>query len=115
MYNLKFWQATAERAVKTFAEVLLAIFGTSTAGVLEADLAASLQVAGAATLLSVLVSVVSANIGKSAGPSLVGETIEDPEPVVITVEVPAKPALTAPKKTAAKKTTTATPKKPTTK
>lgn len=107
MFETKFLKAVAERAVKTFVEVLLALFGTSTAGVLEADFAASLQVAAAATLLSVLMSFASAGVAKQ-GPSLAGETIEEPK--IITVEVPV-PAPAAPaKKTAAKKTTAAKPK-----
>lgn len=105
MFETKFLKAVAERAVKTFVEVLLAIFGTSTAGVLEADMGQSLQVAAAATLLSVLMSFASAGVAKQ-GPSLAGETIEEPK--IITVEVPAKPAPAA-RKTAAKKP--ATPKK----
>lgn len=102
MFETKFLKAVAERAIKTFVQTLLAIFGTSTAGVLEADLAASVQVAAAATLLSVLMSFASASYGKQ-GPSLAGETIEEPK--IITVEVAAQVAKASTKKTAAKAAT----------
>lgn len=101
MFETKFLKAVAERAVKTFVQTLLALLGTSTAGVLDADLAASFQVAAAATLLSVLMSFASASYGKQ-GPSLADETIEEPK--IITVEVPVPATKPAAKKTAAKKT-----------
>lgn len=104
VFEAAFLKATAERALKTFVQTLLAIFGTTTAGVLEADIMASVQVALAAALLSVLTSFASSSIGKQ-GPSLAGETIEEPR--IITVEVPTAPA----KKTSAKKSSAATAKK----
>ena len=104
MFEKKFLQATAERAVKTFVQVLLALFGTSTAGVLNADLGQSLKVALAATLLSVLMSFASAGV-RNQGPSLAGETIEEPKIITVEVPVPA-PAV---KKTAARKTTATKP------
>lgn len=110
MFEKKFLTATAERAIKTFVQVLLAIFGTSTAGVLEADLWAATQVALAATLLSVLMSFASAGV-KKTGPSLAGETIEEPKIITVEVPVPAPVKKTAAKKAAPAKKTA--PKKPT--
>lgn len=113
MFDSKFLKATAERAVKTFAQALLAILGTDAMGVLTADLLEAVQVAGAAALLSVLSSVVSSGFGKDGGPSLAGERLT-PEILKVEVPVPAKPAAKpaaakpAAKKPAAKK---ATPKK----
>lgn len=114
MFDSKFLKATAERAVKTFAQTLLAILGTDAMGVLTADLLEAVQVAGAAALLSVLSSVVSSGFGKDGGPSLAGERLT-PEILKVEIPVPAKPAAAKPaaakpaaKKAPAKK---ATPKK----
>lgn len=108
MFDSKFLKATAERAVKTFAQALLAILGTDAVGVLSANLAEAVQVAGAAALLSVLSSVVSSGFGKDGGPSLAGERLT-PEILKVEIPVPAKPAAKpAAKKAPAKK---ATPKK----
>lgn len=101
MYNLKFWQATAERAVKTLAQALIALTGANAANVLTSDLGTNLKVGLGAAILSVLFSIVSAQVGKT-GPSLAGETTE---PRIITVEVPVKAPAAAVKKPAAKKTT----------
>lgn len=106
MFETAFLKATAERAVKTFMQTLLALLGTDAMGVVNADIMASVQIAGAATLLSVLTSFASSGVGKT-GPSLAGETTAEPR--IITVEVPAipKPVEKKPaaKKTAAKKKT----------
>jgi hypothetical protein len=98
--------ATAERAVKTFFQVLLAVVGTDALGALSADWKQALAVAGMSAGLSVLTSLAGANFG-SAGPSLVGETTK-PETVVVEkiVEVPVA-AKAAAKKAPAKKTTAA--------
>lgn len=107
MFEPEFLKATAERALKTFFQTLLALLGTDAAGVLSVDILASAQVAGAAALLSVLTSFASASVGKE-GPSLVGETTAGPR--IITVEVPTPTAVAkpAPRKPAVKKA--ATPK-----
>lgn len=97
MFEKKFLEATGERALKTFFQTLLALLGTDAVGVLSVDILASLQVAGAAALLSVLSSFASSNVGKT-GPSLVGESTE----TLILVQEPKKAAA---KKTTTKKTT----------
>jgi len=73
MFEADFLKATAERAIKTFVQTLLALVGTDAAGVLSIDLGASVQVAASAAFISVLTSLVSYSFG-SAGPSLAGET-----------------------------------------
>lgn len=107
-YDKDYFVATAERAFKTFFQVLLAVVGTDALGAITADWNQALAVAGMSALLSVVTSLASANFG-SAGPSLVGETTK-PETVVVEkiVQVPAA-SKTAAKKTApaAKKTTAA--------
>lgn len=56
----EFWIASAERALKTFAQTLLALLGTDAVGVLNADLGQSALAALAAAGLSVLTSVSTA-------------------------------------------------------
>lgn len=73
MFEADFLKATAERAIKTFIQTLLALVGTDAAGVLSVDLGASVQVAASAALISVLTSLGSSSFG-TAGPSLAGET-----------------------------------------
>jgi len=85
MFDLRFWHATAERAIKTFAQSLIALIGTQTVNIISLDWPQMLGAAATATLLSVLTSVVSANFGKNPGPSLSDETIE-PDPVIVEVE-----------------------------
>jgi hypothetical protein len=99
MFDNKFWVAAAERAIKTFAQTLVALMGTEMLGVHEFEWGMSLSAAAFAGLLSLVTSLASANFGANPGPSLVDESTH-PETVVVEVEVPA-----APKKAAAKKAT----------
>jgi hypothetical protein len=103
--------ATAERAVKTFFQVLLAVVGTDALGAITADWNQALAVAGMSALLSVVTSFASANFG-AAGPSLVNETTK-PETVVVEkiVQIPAAAKKATAKKAPAKKTTTTAKKK----
>jgi hypothetical protein len=76
MFNNNFWIAASERAIKTFAQALLALIGTDMVGITSLDWPALLAASATATLLSVLSSVGSANFGKNPGPSLADETTE---------------------------------------
>lgn len=87
MYDLRFWKASIERAVKTFAQTLVALIGTTAVTIVDLDWMQMLGVSATATLLSVLTSLASANFG-STGPSLADETVE-PDPVIVEV-VPEK-------------------------
>lgn len=89
MFDLDFWKASAERALKTFIQVLVAGLGTAQIGVLDLAWEQSLSLAASAAVLSLLTSLGSANLGSSAGPSLVGETTK-PAPV----KAPAKKTAT---------------------
>jgi glucose-6-phosphate-specific signal transduction histidine kinase len=76
MLTAEFWKNTAERAVKTFAQALLAVLvvelaTTTVAGV---DWKTILLTAAGATLLSVLTSVAGVAVGPSGSPSLVVDT-----------------------------------------
>lgn len=73
MFDKSFLEATAERALKTFVQTLLALIGTNAAGVLSVDILPAAQVALSAAVLSVLTSFGSAKVGNE-GPSLAGET-----------------------------------------
>lgn len=86
MFDSRFWIAAGERAIKTFAQTLVALIGTGTVGVMDLDWLQMLSVAATATILSVLTSVASANFGSHPGPSLTDETIE-PGATVLEVEV----------------------------
>jgi hypothetical protein len=74
MFTAAFWRATAERAVKTFAQTLVALLSAGAFNVLKAEWQESLGVAAGAAVLSVLTSIASAGVGNS-GPSLGPETV----------------------------------------
>lgn len=85
MFDSRFWMAASERALKTFAQTLVALIGTGAVGILEIDWVQMLSISATATVLSVLSSVASANFGSHNGPSLTDETIE-PDPIIIEIE-----------------------------
>lgn len=74
MFNKEFALATLERALKTFAQALVAVFAAGSITVLNVDWTQALAVAGTAALLSVLTSVASGGIG-NYGPSLTSEAV----------------------------------------
>lgn len=59
MWTADFWRATAERALKTFAQTLVALLAAGKLDLIHAPWIDSLSAAGMATLLSVLTSVAS--------------------------------------------------------
>jgi hypothetical protein len=69
----KFWLATLERAVKTFAQTLLGVLVIGT-GFDDVAWGEVLSVAGVAALASVLTSVIGAGLGND-GPSLASEEL----------------------------------------
>jgi hypothetical protein len=75
MWTLAFWKAAFERAVKTFAQALVAVMTADGFGLLDADWPARLSAAGLAALLSLLTSIGSAGAG-NPGPSLSTEAVE---------------------------------------
>lgn len=72
IFTKSFLIMTAERAIKTFCQSLLAVLlvGSTIATIAWGP---TLVAAGTATLISVLTSVVSAGAGPRGTPSLVGE------------------------------------------
>lgn len=66
-----FWADVAERAVKTAAQCLLALWAGDGVSLLHLDWPTSLGLAGTAAALSVLTSIASAGIGDPGTASLV--------------------------------------------
>jgi hypothetical protein len=71
MFGSYFWKATAERAVKSFAQSLLAILSAGSLRLLDVDWVTCLSTAGMATVLSVLSSIASSRVGTPGDPSTV--------------------------------------------
>ncbi|SDR76114.1 holin [Corynebacterium timonense] len=75
MFATTFWKGAAERAVKTFAQSLVAAIGVGTAvPVWELGWEEMLGIAATATVLSVLTSIASAGAAEPGTPSLVTTT-----------------------------------------
>jgi hypothetical protein len=70
MFGQYFWRSTGERALKTFAQALLALLGSGQLGLLDVDWVTAVSAAGLSSLLSVLSSVASAGTGVPGTPSL---------------------------------------------
>lgn len=83
--DTRFWIAAGERAIKTFAQALVALIGTTAVSVVELDWAQMLGVSATAAIVSVLTSIASNNLGRNYGPSLTDETVE-PDPIIVEVE-----------------------------
>jgi hypothetical protein len=72
MFNKKFWVESTERALKTFAQFILALGAAGTFNVFTVDWKTNLGLALGGALLSYATSIVSAGIGPDKGsPSLV--------------------------------------------
>ena len=80
MFTLIFWQATAERAVKSFAQALAATLGAGGIAFQDVDWVLALSVAGMTALLSVLTSLSSIKVGDVGMPSLVSRGAAEPAP-----------------------------------
>ena len=67
----QFWTDTAERAVKTFAQALLAVLTVQgVSDILDVDWGRALSVAALATVISLLTSLLSVKLGHSGTASL---------------------------------------------
>lgn len=76
VWTALFWKQVAERAVKTFAQSILALFAADEVfSILDVDLNKTFGVAALALVASVLTSLVSANVGpEKESPSLTETT-----------------------------------------
>lgn len=77
MWTASFWKATAERALRTLAQSLIAVLAVGQTNILSVDWQQALAVAATATVLSVLTSIVASGVG-TPGPSLGAEEIVTP-------------------------------------
>jgi hypothetical protein len=77
MFTLRFWNAAAERAIKTFAQTLLALIGANLVKITDLDWPGLLLTGLTAALISILTSVVSSKFGND-GPSLADEELTTP-------------------------------------
>jgi len=73
MWELSFWKKTAERAIRTAAQALLALWGTQVSGVLDVDWIQAGSVAVLAALSSVLMSIIATGVGDHESPSFVSD------------------------------------------
>lgn len=64
MLTRAFWTSTADRAVKSFAQALILLWGADAGfNVLEVNIPTAFGLAGGAAILSLLTSLVSAPVG----------------------------------------------------
>jgi hypothetical protein len=61
VFTVKFWKDAGERAIRTAAQALLALWATDISGVLEVDWVQAASVAGLAAITSALMSIVGTN------------------------------------------------------
>ena len=63
MWNKPFWEDAGERALRTFAQVMLGFLVVGETGILDVDWENSLSVSAVAAFASILMSVVGTGIG----------------------------------------------------
>lgn len=73
MFTKAFWLDAFERAVKTWAQSLLALVGAGATNLVLLDWGDMLGISGTAALISVLTSIVSAGVGSKGTASLVDD------------------------------------------
>ena len=73
MWTKQFWKDTAERAIKTFAQAVVAGLTAGATGILSVDWLTVVSVSALAALVSVLTSVGSAQFSDKGTASLISE------------------------------------------
>ena len=61
LWSIAFWRGAGERAVKTFAQSLVAVIGVGAVGLLDVDWIGALSAATLATVISLLTSIGNAD------------------------------------------------------
>jgi len=70
VYTLTFWKDAAERAIRTAAQALLALWATDVSGVLAVDWVQAGSVSALAALMSLLMSVAATGTGSQDSASV---------------------------------------------
>jgi hypothetical protein len=91
LFTRKFWLATLERAIRSFAASLASLLTASGTGLLETSWAEKFSVAGMAAVVSVLLAIAGGTFGKGDGPSFSGEEELKPNGTAEAVPAPPKP------------------------
>ena len=73
MWTMDFWKDAAERAIKTFAQALIAGLTAGAVGILDVPWVDVLSVSALVAVLSVLTSLVSAPFSSKGTASLISE------------------------------------------
>ncbi|WP_427928315.1 holin [Agrobacterium cavarae] len=71
MFTVTFWKDAAERAIRTSAQALLALWATDISGVLEVDWVQAASVAALAAITSMLMSIAATGVGNSQDASAI--------------------------------------------
>jgi len=72
LLTAKFWGATGERAIRSFAASLASILTADGTGILDTDWGQKFSIAAMAAVVSVLLAVAGGAAGKGSGPSFTG-------------------------------------------
>jgi Putative lactococcus lactis phage r1t holin len=72
LFSRKFWIATAERAIRSFAASLASLLTAAGTGILDTSWSEKFSVAGMTTLVTVLLAIGGGTFGKGDGPSFTG-------------------------------------------
>lgn len=75
MFSTLFIKTAAERAIRTAAQALLALWATDVSGVLEVDWVQAASVAALAALTSILMSIVATGVADKGSASFVKEDV----------------------------------------
>jgi len=71
VYTITFWKDAAERAIRTAAQALLALWATDVSGVLAVDWVQAGSVSALAALMSLLMSVAASGTGSQDSASTI--------------------------------------------
>lgn len=74
LFDVLYWKAVAERAIKTAAQSAVALFAAG-ATIIDIDWTQGGAIVATAAALSVLTSIASTSLGRFDGPSLTSEAI----------------------------------------